>query len=85
MDDAWEKFYFGNLSQASRGSDADHDRYSDLNEYLNWINAIADPAGNGFDPTRVNATGGESYGIGLADNEFWQLVLPAILSAGTAR
>jgi VCBS repeat-containing protein len=80
IDDEWEELYFDNLNQADGRSDFDGDGYSDLYEYLNWQNGTLDPDGYGFDPTLINAPGGEHYGEGLQSRSFWPMMMPAILS-----
>ncbi len=85
MDDDWERFYFSSLTRASTTSDADGDRYSDLNEYRNWRDGILDPLGSAFDPVLQNAAGGENYGIGLSNHAFWMMVLPAITRGEVGR
>ncbi|WP_136808907.1 hypothetical protein [Desulfosediminicola flagellatus] len=49
------------LDVFSENGDYDEDGYSDYQEYLNRDSQ--DPEGNAFDPTVVNAPGGDGYGM----------------------
>ena len=61
IDDDWEIDWFGDLATADATSDYDKDGYSDKQEYLNSEEGLNDPDGYLYDPTVVNAPGGEGY------------------------
>lgn len=61
IDDLWEKQVFGDLTTAGASSDYDHDGYTDLQEYLNQLAGVSDPAGNPYNPKEENAPGGTGY------------------------
>ncbi|MCW5198756.1 hypothetical protein VU06_03295, partial [Desulfobulbus sp. F3] len=61
IDDAWEEYWFGDLTTASASSDYDKDGYSDLQEYLNALAGQNDPAGAPCNPKEKNAPGGTGY------------------------
>jgi hypothetical protein len=61
IDDAWEEYWFGDLTSADAKSDFDKDGYSDLREYLNWLAGETDPEGGTYDPTEKNAPGGTGW------------------------
>ena len=76
--DDWEMLHFGNTTTANKTSDYDKDGYTDLQEYLNQLNSVTDPAGKEYDPKTVNAPEGTGYID--SDESFWILMLPAILN-----
>ncbi|MEA3358467.1 MAG: cohesin domain-containing protein [Thermodesulfobacteriota bacterium] len=59
--DAWEFFYFENLTIANQFSDFDKDRYTDIQEFLNQQNNELDPDGNPYNPKQINAPSGTGY------------------------
>jgi hypothetical protein len=62
IDDAWELTYVTDLDiLGAPGHDEDHDGYSDLQEYLNWLAGDNDQAGNPYNPIVPNAPGGTGY------------------------
>jgi hypothetical protein len=79
MDDAWERFYFGDLNRNGAG-DSDKDGYSDLQEYLNFKDGELDPSGHAFDPITVNEPNGTGYKQ-PSSSKFWILMMPAIQNA----
>ena len=61
IDDAWEKFWFNDLTTADESTDYDNDGYSDLQEFLNWLAGETDPKGEAYNPKVKNAPGGTGY------------------------
>ncbi len=77
--DSWEEQYFGDLATLGTNLDYDGDGYSDLQEYLNSMDAL-DSDGHIYDPTADNPPGGPGYPEPNENGSFWLLMLPAILS-----
>lgn len=80
IDDWWELNYAESLSILGVGTDFDNDGYTDLQEYLNWLDHESDPEDNLFDPVNIQNVPGDT-GYKSPKNNFWILVLPAILNA----
>jgi hypothetical protein len=81
--DVWEIAYFGTLNVAHATSDYDNDKYTDLWEFRNQQNGLTDPSGRHYDPKKKNTPGGSGYDS--LEAEFWNLMLPAILSGSRNR
>ena len=80
LPDAWEVYYFGDLSTANDKSDYDRDGYTDLQEFLNQSENKTDPTGGAYDPKLANAPGGTGYV--QSDDDFWTIMTPVIINSG---
>ncbi len=80
IDDEWELNFVASLTILGAARDFDNDGYTDLQEYLNWMDHNLDSGGNIFDPLNIQNEPGDT-GYVNPKNNFWILVLPAILSA----
>ncbi|MFH2124175.1 MAG: RHS repeat domain-containing protein [Pseudomonadota bacterium] len=54
IDDTWELFYFKSLQTADDKTDYDKDGYTDLEEYLLWMEGTLDDNGLSFNPLIFN-------------------------------
>lgn len=70
IEDNWERTHFGDLATANTTSDYDNDGYTDLQEYLNSKDGIADPDGIVFDPKSANAP----HGVGYVGNNLTPII-----------
>ncbi len=77
--DSWEMSFFDSLSVCDGQTDFDKDKYTDLQEYLNWKANIVDPLGEHFDPLQQNAPDGYGYEGILPQSGILHLVLPVII------
>lgn len=79
IDDNWEYDYYpADLNRFGTNSDYDFDGYTDLQEYLNFMDSPdgLDENGQEWSPLLQNAPGQTGYSMN--EEEFWLQLLPAI-------